>query len=475
MTTPPPTPPAPRSLLWVGLEAVILSAVSFAVLAALARSLSPDLFGQAALALNVVQIAASVVESLFLDAIVQRKDLSPRETAAAHTLTVLLSIAAAAAIAIGALWMGGQRDGRGAAGLMLLMAPSIVFTGAYAVPLASLRRALALREVALLCGMARIVAGLVAVGLMASGWGAWGLVAHQNLSALLLLLALQGRGRDVLRGWGPLAPSLVLLRFALLNSLHGLLTTNRSRLFQLMCSMAMPARVVGQLSLALRLVEMLAAMVVTGVARIALVRLAELAHAGRGTARHFLSMTRQFSALATPVFVLMAALSAPLVQLVGDHGWSDAAGLVMWFALAQALRSPVHLSATLFAAHGRPQLNILIVLAELLALALLVALLRDPLAWMWRLAVVLPLSAWFMKQVAGVAVMPLVASVQASFVASLGMWLLVRAILPALAGTALPVLVVLIVGGAIGVATYSALLAITWRGVWTEMRAFARL
>src|SRR5256885_14084303 len=94
----PPTPPAPRSLLWVGLEAVILSAVSFAGLAALARSLSPDLFGQAALALNVVQIAASIVESLFLDAIVPRKDLSPRETAAAHTLTLLLSGAPGAAV-----------------------------------------------------------------------------------------------------------------------------------------------------------------------------------------------------------------------------------------------------------------------------------------------------------------------------------------------------------------------------------------
>src|SRR5205814_6207607 len=110
---------------------------------------------------------------------------------------------------------------------MLLMAPSIVFTGAYAVPLAGLRRALALREVALLCSIARIAAGLLAVGLMASGAGVWGLVAHQNLSALLLLLALQWRGHRVLRGWGPIAPSMALLRFALLNSLHGLLTTNR--------------------------------------------------------------------------------------------------------------------------------------------------------------------------------------------------------------------------------------------------------
>ena len=152
----PSTPQAPRSLLWVGLEAVTLSAVSFAVLAALARSLSPDLFGHAALALSVVQIAASIVEGLFLDAIVQRKDLSLREIAAAHTLTALLSLAAAGAITACAVLVGSSLDSRSAAGLMLLMAPSIVFTGAYAVPLAGLRRALALREVALLCSIAHM-------------------------------------------------------------------------------------------------------------------------------------------------------------------------------------------------------------------------------------------------------------------------------------------------------------------------------
>jgi O-antigen/teichoic acid export membrane protein len=475
MTTSSPTPHAPRSLLWVGLEAVSLSAVSFAVLAALARSLSPEVFGHAALALSVVQIAASVLEGLFLDAIVQRKDLGPREVAAAHALTALLALVSAAAIAAWAALSPGARDSTSAAGLMWLMAPSVVFTGVYAVPLASLRRALALREVAMLCALARIAAGLVAVGLMAAGAGTWGLVAHQNLSALLLVLALQWRGHRVLRGWGAIGPSKVLLRFALMNSLNGLLTTNRSRLFQLMCSMVMPARVVGQLSLALRLVEMLAAMVVTGVARLALVRLAALAHSGRGTAVHFLAMTRQFSAFATPVFVLMAALAAPLVQLVGDHGWAEAASLVAWFALAQALRSPVHLGATLLAAHGRPQLNVVIVSAELLALAALVATLRDPLAWVWRLALVLPLSFWCMKQVAGVAALPLLKAVQGSFVASLGMWLLVRGLLPALHDAALPTLATLVVAAGVGAAAYTALLALTWRGAWTEMRAFARL
>lgn len=463
--------PAPRSLLWVGLEAVSLSAVSFIVLAALARSLDPETFGRAATALSLVQIACSIVEALFCDAIVQRRDLTPAQQAAAHTLSSLLAVLAAAGLAV---WGWGAADGADIAALTAWMAPSIVFTGLSAVPLASLRRSLALREVALLYSVARLLSGLVAVALLAGGACVWGLVAHQNLSVLVLLLGLQWRGHAVLRGFGRAGAARSLLRFALVQSLHGLLNSNRARLFQLMSALVMPLHVVGQLALALRLVEMLAAVVVTGIARVALVRLAELAHAGRDTAGEFLALTRRFSAVATPVFVLLAALAPPVVQLVGDRAWADAAGLVSAFALAQALRSPVHLSATLFAAHGRPQLNVLIVTVELLSLAVLVVLLRDPLAWVWRVAVVVPLSLWWLQRI-GVRTLPLLHSVREPWVAALGMWLLVSVLLPALLDEALPLLATLAIAAAAGAAVYAALLALTWRGLWHDMRALARL
>jgi O-antigen/teichoic acid export membrane protein len=463
--------PAPRSLLWVGLEAVSLSAVSFIVLAALARSLDPETFGRAATALSLVQIACSIVEALFCDAIVQRRDLTPAQQAAAHTLSSVVAVLAAAGLAV---WGLGATNGADIAALTAWMAPSIVFTGLSAVPLALLRRSLALREVALLYSVARLLSGLVAVALLAGGAGVWGLVAHQNLSALVLVLGLQWRGHAVLRGFGRAGAARSMLRFALVHSLHGLLNSNRARLFQLMSALVMPPRVVGQLALALRLVEMLAAVVVTGVARAALVRLAELAHAGRDTAGEFLALTRRFSALATPVFVLLAALALPVVQLVGDRAWADAAGLVSAFALAQALRSPVHLSATLFAAHGRPQLNVLIVTVELLSLAALVALLRDPMAWVWRVAVVVPLSLWWLQRI-GVRTLPLLQAVREPWVAALGMWLLVSVLLRALQDEALPLLAALAIAATAGAAVYAALLALTWRGLWHDMRALARL
>jgi O-antigen/teichoic acid export membrane protein len=302
----------------------------------------------------------------------------------------------------------------------------------------------------------------------------WGLVVHQNLSVLVLVLSLQWRGHAVLRGFGRAGEARPLLRFALVQSLHGLLNSNRARLFQLMSALVMPLRMVGELALALRLVEMLAAVVVTGVARVALVRLAELAHAGRDTAGEFFALTRRFSAVATPVFVLLAALALPVVQLVGDRAWADAATLVSAFALAQALRSPMHLSATLFAAQGRPQLNVLVVTVELLSLAVLVALLHDPLAWVWRLVVVLPLSLWLLHR-AGVRTVSLLHSVREPWVAALGMWLLVSVLLPALRDEALPLLATLVIAATAGTAAYAALLALTWRGLWQDMRALARL
>jgi O-antigen/teichoic acid export membrane protein len=463
----------PRSLLWAGLEALTLAAVSFVVLAALARSLDPETFGRAATALALVQIACSIVEALFHDALVQRRGLEGAQRAAAHTLSVLLAVLVSAGIVAWGLPAGGALSLTQVGSIAALMAPSVVLTGLTAVPLAMLRRRLAMRETALLLGVARVVSAAIAIALLAGGAGVWGLVAHQNLSALVLVLALAWRGHAPLRGWGAMGPARALWRFAAPNSLHGVLTSNRARLFQLLSATVMPARMVGELALALRLVEMLAAVIVTGVARAALVRLSTQRHEGQALTDEFLALTRRFAALATPAFMLVAVLALPLVQVVGDRAWADAAGLVAAFAIAQALRCPVHLSSTLFAAHGRPQLNLLMIGVELTALALLTLLLRDPLAWVWRLAVMLPLVLWVQQRLFDVPAAAVLRAVAHTALAATAAGLLLASLTSALSSW--PPLLVLVVAGAAGAALYAALLSLTWRGMWQDLRALAHL
>jgi O-antigen/teichoic acid export membrane protein len=468
-----PATSPPRSLLWVGLEALALAAVSFLVLTALARNLDPETFGRAATALALVQIACSVVEALFHDALVQRHRLDDAQRAAAHTLSVLLAAVSAGALLAWGFAAADTLTVTETAGMAALMAPSILLTGLGAVPLAMLRRRLAMREVALLLAAARLLSGAVAIALLSAGAGVWGLIAHQNLSALVLLIALELRGHAAWRGFGWPGPARALWRFALANSVHGVLQGNRARLFQLLSALVMPARVVGELALALRLVEMLAALIVTGVARAALVHLSAQVHAGQALADEFLALTRRFAALATPAFVLVAVLALPLVQVVGTDAWVDAAGLVTAFALAQALRCPMHLSSTFFAAHGRPQLNLVVIGIELATLAALTLLLRDPMAWVWRLAVTLPLVLWLQQRLFGVPARAMLRAVTETALAATVTGLMVSSLLTTL--VAWPAAVQLAVGAAVGATLYATLLSLAWRGLWQDLRALAHL
>lgn len=447
-------------MMWSAIEAASLAAVSFVMLALLARYLDATTFGQAALALGIVQIACSFAESFFHDAVVQRGDLRDADVDAAHTSSVLAGLVLAAGIGAYAAGIGLLgRDAR-VADLALWMAPSIVVTGWCAMPIAAMRRRLATRELALATTTSRLVAGVVALVLLMRGHGVWALVVHQNLAALLLWLLLRAVGAPAPRLTRALGAARRLAAFAAVNSVYGLLNTNMSRIFQLLCGLVLPASVVGQVSLALRLVDMLVSVMVTGVARVTMPRLAAAMHAGLGVADGFLAATRRFCIVAMPVLVLMAALAHPIVQTVGRDGWHAAAVYVAWFALAQALRSPTFLSTTLFASIGRPSLNLAIAAVELATLALATWLLRDPLVWVARLLVVLPLVLLLMQRRAGVRLGALLGAVRESLAAALLTGALLAFGLPHSGWDRLPPFVSLLAAGAAGTAIYAALAAL---------------
>jgi len=113
-------------MLWSAIEALSLALVSFAMLAMLARYLDASTFGKAAIALGIVQIACSLAESFFHDAVVQRGDLREGDVDAAHTSSVLIALVLAAGIAINAVLAGPHGLGQDAeiARLALWMSPS---------------------------------------------------------------------------------------------------------------------------------------------------------------------------------------------------------------------------------------------------------------------------------------------------------------------------------------------------------------
>jgi O-antigen/teichoic acid export membrane protein len=456
-----------RPMLWSSLESLSLAAVSFLVLAMLARYLDAGTFGRAAIALGAVQIACSFVESFFHNAVVQRKDLQPSDIDAAHTGGLLMALVLVVGIgAYGALALWRPDDGIGigidvgvgAAELALWMTPSVLLTAASAMTIAQLRRQLSMRPLALAMAGSRLVAGVATIVALAQGAGVWAMVLNQNLAALTLLVLLA-----LVREPGVARPRLTrdlsgarrLAAFASWNSASGLLNTNLSRFFQVACGFVLPAAVVGQLALALRIVEMLVAVLVTGVSRVALSRLAAAAHEGRNVGALFIATTRRLCFAMLPVLLLMAVLAEPLVLFIGRAGWQQAAVLVAWFALAQALRSPVFMANTLFLGVGRPRVALFVSVAELASLALMTAVLQSPLAWVARLVVVLPLVLGLLHTRFGIGLPALLRAVRAPFVAALSMGALLHAALSTYAPLSPAPLATLLAGSLAGALIYA--------------------
>ncbi len=448
-------------MLWSSLESLSLALVSFVMLAMLARYLDADTFGRAALALGGVQIACSFVESFFHDAVVQRKDLQAREVNAAHTSGLLAALALCSGFALYA-WLAPAHVGAGVgvAELLLWMSPSVLLSAAAAMSIAQLRRHLAMRQLAMAMAGSRLLAGLAAIAALSQGAGVWAMVLNQNLAALALLLLLLLVRAPMARLTRDLSGLAQLAGYAAWNSVSGLINANLSRFFQVACGFVLPAAVVGQLSLALRIVDMLVSVLVTGVSRVTLSRLAAAAHGGGAVAATFLSTTRQLSFVMVPVLVLMAVLADPLVLFIGHGGWAQAASLVMWFAAAQALRSPTALLGTLSLALGRPRMNLVMSLTELLSLALVLLVLQGPLAWAARLVLVLPVFLLLLQRQFGISLVAVARVVSAPFATAALMGVVLYLGLPWLTELGLSPWLTLLLGGGAGVLIYALFAAI---------------
>lgn len=443
-------------MLWSSLEAVSMAGVSFVMLAMLARYLDAETFGRAALALGAVQIACSFVESFFHDAVVQRKGLQPAEVNAAHTSGLLMALLLTGGFVLFG-WLAPPQGGTGSgvAELLMWMSPSVLLSAWSAMSVAQLRRQLAMRQLAIAMAGSRLLAGVAAIIGLWQGMGVWAMVLNQNLAALalvLLLLLVRAPKAQLTRD---LSAAAQLAGYAAWNSVSGLLNANMSRFFQVACGFILPAAVVGQLSLALRIVDMLVSVLVTGVSRVTLSRLAAAAHGGGEVAAVFISTTRRLCFVMVPVLVLMAVLADPLVLFIGQGGWGQAASLVMWFAAAQALRSPTFLAGTLFLALGRPRVSLAVSLTELGSLALMMLLIQGPLAWAARLLVAVPVLWLLLQRQFGISLRALVLAAGAPFAAATSMGALVHAGLPWLDGLPWAPLSTMLVGGIAGVLLYA--------------------
>lgn len=440
-------PPAPithshvsRSLLWVVSEKGSITGISLISVALLARQLSPDQIGVAAVGLTLVQILTALIGGPLHDAVVQRRDCQPIDISTAFWLATGCGALVAA---LGFLWapalghaFGDPRVGE----VYAWMGLSLIAAGAEAGLAAPLRRALHFRPIAIRAMVSRFVAAAVAVGMAFAGYGVWSLVAQQlvaaSVGAVLLALAV---------------PSLPGFRFSRLSARWQLryivptlgaavLFNLQARIVILFVGQVFGATVLGYVHVAQRLVQAFSDFASAASYQLVLPLMARHQGDSGALANGFRRATGLFTAAVLPLLIGIAAVAPDVIGIAFGAAWQPAVLPLQLLALSLAFGFIRHPGGMVFQAAGRPGYNFAstcvtfaVTLAGLLAFG--------HLSLTWTLAVLvlrpivtLPLGGWMLRRITGLGLAAQLQPACGPFVASAAMAAVLFAVTPLLVG-----------------------------------------
>ncbi|HYC05205.1 MAG TPA: lipopolysaccharide biosynthesis protein [Azospirillaceae bacterium] len=395
---------AARSLVWVVLESGGVSILSLITVLVLARLIGPAEFGVAGLALSIVQILFVIAETLFHDAVVQRKDLRDEQIDSAIWSGVLLGFLLAAGCWFAAPWVERLFDAPGLAPVLAWMGLSLIFGGANGVMTALLRRDLNFKRVAARSLLGRLFGGGVGLAMALYGYGVWALVAQQLVmsAAWTVALWISPPRRPRLR----ISPSALrdLLGFALPAFTAAFLWQTNLKLFVLLTGYILGPAAVGYLTVALKVVDTARQILSSALQQLALPLFSRMQDDPQGLRRGFRAATELTALTTVPLFAGLFVL-APEVELVVLGGtWLPAIPLIQILCLVAIAQMVRQFANAALMAVGHPHALAWQNMAGFIAsVGMLVAfgylgVVAATAIWAARFLVVLPAGAWLMKR-----------------------------------------------------------------------------
>jgi PST family polysaccharide transporter len=346
-----------NSALWVALEMLGGSVFSSLGLIVIAGLIGPADLGLAAIALALAQIMNFLPETLFHDAIVQRRRLTALDIGSAFWSAMMLAIGLSGGAALAAGWIARWYGQPGLSSLLLALAVLPIASAVVSIQTARLRRAMRFRLLTLRATVSRALATAAGLVLALMGCGAWAVVAQYGIGiGALALLHAPGLNWRRLRRFS-LSRARQIGHFGLKCSSLYFLDGMRGRLYFMLLGQYLPLGVLGQVNLAWRIADSLTAVTTVGIVRLYLPLFAR----AQGNARRLRAYLHESSFLATallaPLFVGLALSSADLVGWLGAAKWQGMGDLLPWLcagAIVAIIRTP---SWTAILAVGQPLLT----------------------------------------------------------------------------------------------------------------------
>jgi PST family polysaccharide transporter len=319
----------------------------------LAAILLPEAFGVMALAMLWVTFAQMLLHEGPSLAVIQRAGITDRHFDAAFWINLATALLIAVAFAaVAPLWAIAV-DVPQLAVICWALTPVIILHALMVVPDAILRRRMQLRRLMTRVLLATIASGTVGVLAALAGFGVWALVAHHltysTLSVVLLWLSTSWRPR-----WGPIGAAVRdLRRFSLMSVSEFLAGFVATRADALLAGLFFGPVAIGLYRFSLRIVEMASDLAFDGVRQITVPHLSRLQDDRRQFAAQLGKLVHAGAVLALPALGIVAAVSHPLLSLLGPE-WVEATAAMRMLCLAGAVTAVGQLLVPAVQAAGRP-------------------------------------------------------------------------------------------------------------------------
>lgn len=469
---------AAKGLVWTTLESFTLSGLSLISLFIFARLLSREDFGHAAIALAIVQMLTVPVELLFHDAIVQRKEIDDSHTDSAFMVSVVLGIVLWAVCWFGSGVIEGWIGTPGVGEVLKWMSLSLIGMGFGAVLVATQRRKLEFRSLAVRSLIGRGGSAVVAIGIAFAGGGVWALVAQQVLLVCLgtLMLWILADERPRFRfHW---EPTKVLLHFGVFTTMSQLVALAIQRVFMVQVGAYLGSASTGLLSVAFRGADMLRDLMCNAVYQIAMPLYSRLSDERESLFEAYNRSVQLTTLITYPVFVGLAVCADDVVVIAFGKDWAAAGP---YFAFVCLLTLPFFLrmySVTLLRAVGRPGMPIMELAAQTLVSAGCMvwfgyqSVELAMVAWASRLVVSMPIDLYVTRQVSGMGYVRQLRGSGTPFVAAVVMAATALALKAYVLPASLPSFVRLLPIGLVGAAVYVATVAIINRPLIKQLVDF---
>ncbi|TBW32962.1 lipopolysaccharide biosynthesis protein [Siculibacillus lacustris] len=345
---------AMRGLLWSAAQNWGGRLITFAMFAILARLLTPADYGVASAALVVVAFVTMVSEFGFGDAIIQRRDLKPEDVDLPFVVSVATSFLLSGVIVA---FAGAFEVWLKAPGLT----PILIGLGALA-PIMTLsvfqeinyKRVFAFRTLAFRVLIANVVGGVAAVAAAGLGAGVWSLVLQSYVTALVGLIWLwwspmwRPQWRFTVESLRPLG------RFALPVITMRIVDFVSSRVVELIIIRQFGIAAFGVYSVGARLYQILLILLQSVLNDVSLPVLSTVADDRERLGRIYLQSVNFSTFLATPIFVLFAALSPEICDVLFGAKWAGVDAISLPLLLVGAVQCVQHLNGPYMTARGRP-------------------------------------------------------------------------------------------------------------------------